>query len=320
MKKLFLLSIVSLSLAGPWGCGRMSSPTSPASQNNSSITASTVPQAVYASAWSAAGTGHLINPEGIAVDASHNVYATDMYLDEVFKYDGNGNPLAQWGNSGDTTLDQPQGVAVYNGNVYVADGSNARVVEYDPNGNVLALVRPESADGGLFTYPTGISFDQAGNMYVSDNSDEVYEFNSSLQLTNQWGASGFTQGLFNYPVVSAEDNSGDIYVVDNNSDNVVKFNPRQGTSSTWGQSGSQAGQFDGPSDVKLDSQGNVYVVDTGNNRVEVFNSNGTYLTQWGQGGSSSQNLNGPESMSIDSNNNVYVVDNGNQRVVKYTLN
>lgn len=316
--KILLLMIMGLSLAGPWGCAKMSNITAPVSKSNVTSGSPSVPQAVYAGVWSATGTGNLANPVGIAMDTNNNVYATDMDLDQVLKYGSNGNFLAQWGNSGNTTLDQPQGMTVYNGNIYVADGSNARVVEYDTNGNELAQISPVVDDARLFVYPTGISFDQAGNMYVSDNSDEVYEFNTSLELTNQWGATGFTSGLFDYPVVSAEDNSGNIYVVNNNSDNVVKFNPAQGTSSVLGQYGSGNGQFSGPNDVKFDAQGNVYVVDTGNSRVEVFNSNGTYLTQFGQGGTAAQNLSWPYSISISSTS-AYVVDNGNKRIVEYTL-
>lgn len=316
MKKFFTLAVLaSISFIGPWGCGHMANVAAPVAKTVTSST-STVPNPVYAASWSAAGAISLVNPQGVAVDSNGNVYVTDMNQEQVFKFDSNGNLLAHWGNTGETTLDQPNGIAVKNGNVYVADSSNDRIVEYDANGNLLATVRPTGLDGyDLFLYPTGVSFDPSGNLYVVDNTDQVYEFNSSLQLAGQWNANG----ALNYPSISAEDASGNIYVANNNADNVVKFNPATNSVATWGQTGSGNGQFSGPNDVKMDANGNVYVVDMGNNRVEVFDANGNYQTQFGNV-AGTQGLNGPTGMAIDSNGNAYVVDNGNNRIVKYTLN
>lgn len=315
MKKNLLSALLTLSLLGPWGCSKVYMPMSPNSSSSS-----TVPTPKFAAAWTKAGSTPLSNPQGIAADGNGNVYVVDTNADEVFKFDSNGNLKAQWGNMGNITLDLPSGAAVYNGNLYVADSGNERVVEYDSNGNVLAVLSPTGSNGGLlFAYPTGVSFDQQGNLYVADNSNAVYEFNSSLRLTAQWGT-GSTQGIFSYPVVSVEDKSGNIYVANYNGNDIIKVNAQQSTVSSWGQSGSQTGDFASPSDVKMDSNGNVYVVDTGNNRVQVFNSNGTYLTLWGQGSNASENLNQPSNITLDGNGNAYVADTGNARVVKYSLN
>ncbi len=322
MKKFFSLSaLASFLLVGPWGCSHMPNPTAPiVKSSDSQNQASTVPNPSYVAAWSQAGSISFVNPQDVAVDGNNNVYVTDAGLGEIFKFDSNGNLLAQWGNTGANALDEPNGVVVENGNIYVADSGNDRIVEFDPNGDMLAQLCPVTSDGyDLFIYPTGISFDPSGNLYVADNSDQVYQFNSSLQMTAQWGTSGTTNGVFNYPVVSVEDGSGNVYVVNNNSDNVVKFNPATNSVATWGQSGGQNGQFEGPNDVKLDPNGNVYVVDTDNNRIEVLSTSGAYQTQWGNV-SGSQGLNGPTGIALDSNGNAYVVDNGNNRIVKYALN
>lgn len=321
MKKTFLFLISILGLLGPIGCGKLQMPTTPTIQSKSVSTPvpSTVPQ--FTGSWSKAGSTPLVNPQGIAVDASGNIYVTDLDLNQVFKFDPNGNLIAQMGNRNGTALDQPTGITVENGNIFVADSSNARVIEYDSNGNYIAQVCPKDANGDLlFLYPTGVSFDKQGNLYVSDNSDEVFEFNSSFQLVNAWGANGATNGIFNYPVVSAEDGNGNVFVVNNNSDQVTKFNPATNTIFSWGSYGVQNGFFDGPSDVKLDPSGNVYVVDSGNNRIQVFTNSGTYLSQFGASSDPTQSLNGPNGLAIDTNGNIYVVDNGNTRIVKYAQN
>src|SRR5579871_350891 len=317
MKKSFsLTALMTLSLLGPFGCGHVMNPLTPTT--TAITTTAKIPSPIYKAAWNKAGTISFSNPQCIAVDANGNFYVTDMSSNEVFKLDSNGNLLTQWGNTGTDTLDQPSGIAIHNNNVFVADSSNARVVEYDLSGNIVNELMPPGPDGySLFVYPTGISFDNAGNMYVADNSDEVYEFNSTVQLIGQWGVSGATNGIFDYPIAATEDGSGNVYVANYNPDNIVKLNAATGTVSVWGKSGSQSGQFYGPTDVKLDANGNVYVVDSGNNRIQVFNANGSYLTQWGNTPNTTQGLNGPNSMAIDSNGNIYVVDNGNSRIVKY---
>lgn len=320
MKKLIALgTLVAFNFIGPWGCGHITNPTSPMSK--STTTSATIPNPIFASAWSSAGSTAFVNPQGIALDSNHNVYVTDLYLGEVFEFDENGNLLAQWGNTGSNPLNEPMGIVIENGNIYVADAANARIVEFSSTGSVLAELTPTTPDGSyLFNYPTGVSVDNLGNLYVADNTDEVYEFNASLQLVAQWGVSGATQGLFNYPVVAVEDSLDNVYVANNNADNVIKFNINTGAVSKWGQSGQQNGQFNGPSDVKLDVNGNVYVVDSGNNRIQIFNASGSFLSVFGDVQNSTQGLNLPESMAIDSNGTAYVVDNGNNRIVKYTLN
>jgi len=296
----------------------MQMPTSPAAQTKT-ITAPVVAATpAFVSSWTSAGSTSLINPQGIALDANGNIYVTDLYLAKVVKYDANGTLLADWGSRSGVTLSEPTGIAVQNGNIFVADSSNARVVEFDANGNFVAQVNPTDTDGSpLFVYPTGVSFDKQGNLYVSDNSDEVYQFNNSLQLTGQWGT-GSTQGIFDYPVVSAEDGFGNIYVANNNSDRITKLTPSTNAISTWGTFGTQQGQFDGPVDLKLDASGNVYVVDTGNNRIQEFTASGAFLSQFGADSNNVQGLNGPTGMAIDGNGNIYVVDNGNARIVKYS--
>jgi streptogramin lyase len=81
--------------------------------------------------WGAASTIRF--PEGLAVDATGNVYVAVTGFEEIQKYDGLGNTLLEWGSlgTGNGEFNDPYGVAVdSSGNVYVADTRNNRIQKF----------------------------------------------------------------------------------------------------------------------------------------------------------------------------------------------
>lgn len=58
--------------------------------------------------------GEFFYPNGVAVDASGNVYVVDTDLDRVQKFSSTGTYLTQWGvnGSGNGEFDAPTGIAV----------------------------------------------------------------------------------------------------------------------------------------------------------------------------------------------------------------
>jgi sugar lactone lactonase YvrE len=135
---------------------------------------------------SAAG---LLNPTGVAVDVHGNIYIADQGNIRVRKVDasgiistiaGNGTP-GPYGDGGPATaanLDVPWGVTVdAAGFVYIADQGNSRIRKIDASGTLNTVVGSAgwgyTGDGGAATaaklgWPSGITFDAAGNMYIAD--------------------------------------------------------------------------------------------------------------------------------------------------------
>jgi uncharacterized protein (TIGR03437 family) len=160
----------------------------------------------------------LNHPVGIALDASGNLYIADTGNHVIRKVTypsgiittvaGNGTP----GYAGDgkkvsiaTQLNSPKGVAVdSSGNIYIADTTNSRIrmIGTDNTINTIAGngVAAYSGDNGPATtasmkFPSQISIDTKGNIYVADTNNNV------IRLLTPSGSTGGGGGAL--PVIRA---------------------------------------------------------------------------------------------------------------------
>ena len=106
-------------------------------------------------------------PRDIVVDEKDNVYLVDSKNDRIvvldkyfkFKYDVDSFVNEQ---GVDDCLNNPNGVFVKNGVMYVCDTDNARIVTFDMNGNFLRVIaEPESSlfDEGSAYMPVAVAVD-----------------------------------------------------------------------------------------------------------------------------------------------------------------
>jgi len=89
----------------------------------------------YCTQWGSQGSepGQFIGPDGVAVDASGNVYVADTFNDRIQVFTSGGEYITQWGShgTGQGQFDCPSCVAVdASGNVYVADLGNCRIQKF----------------------------------------------------------------------------------------------------------------------------------------------------------------------------------------------
>ena len=128
-----------------------------------------------------------ISCKSLAVDAAGNLYVVSNSGDnKIYKITANGFVSTLAGNGSAGSVDGLAAAASFNGvygiavdavgNVYVADANNSKVRKITAAGVVSTLAGSGSQgqmDGigaaALFTYPTGIGTDAAGNVYVSEN-------------------------------------------------------------------------------------------------------------------------------------------------------
>jgi hypothetical protein len=82
----------------------------------------------------------------------------------------------------------------------------------------------ENAAAGGFTFPKGVAGAPNGNIYVSDNSNRVQEFDATGAFVSTFGNTGSAGGQFNTPTsIAVDSTSGEVYVEDHHNWRVEKF-------------------------------------------------------------------------------------------------
>ena len=135
--------------------------------------------------WGSFGSndGQFNTPSGISVDFSGGetvVYVTDSGNNRVQEFSRDGTFITKWGSSGSgngqfNMFHRPSGIAVDSSgperDVYVTDPGTYRVQKFSSDGTFITNLGSFGSFDGEFTNPMGVALDSAGNMYVSDTSN-----------------------------------------------------------------------------------------------------------------------------------------------------
>ena len=206
----------------------------------------------YGGDHGAATVAQISRPTDVATDAAGNVYIADEDNMRVRKistagiittvagngfvgYIGNGGPASA------ASLHSPAGVSVDSaGNLYIADKLNHVVRKVTPAGIISTFagggLPGYGGDGGmatnaLFNYPTGVTTDTAGNVFVADRfnsrirvisaTDSIRNFaGSGSPIYSGNGGAATNAGLV-LPARIAADRFGNLYISDS-ADNVIR--------------------------------------------------------------------------------------------------
>ncbi|MEI6206532.1 MAG: FG-GAP-like repeat-containing protein [Desulfuromonadales bacterium] len=259
----------------------------------------------------AATSASLFNPTGVAVDKFGKLYIADSgnhrirkvdngIITTVAGYTDSGVSLGFAGDGGPATsasLFTPIGVTVdKDGNLFIADSSNNRIRKVAAGSGIISTVAGGypgfSGDGGpaslaTLNYPTGVTLDSAGNLYIADMTNgrvRRIDAVSGVITTVAGGGTSYYSGdnvaatsVSLYPTGIAVDSSGNIYIADQNSNRIRKVAAASGIITTVAGNGlpyftgdnvpATSTSIYGPSGVTIDSSGNLYIADTNNNRV-----------------------------------------------------
>ena len=249
-------------------------------------------------------------PNSIAFDAAGNLYITDQNNNAIRMVNTAGiistiagNGTANYnGDGGAATaaqINSPSALAINAmGNLYFVDNNNAiRMINTAGIINTVAgnASSGYTGDGGIataatFNYPQGLTFDMAGNLYVSDQG------NSVIRLINTAGIVSTIAGN------GSPGYSGD------------------GAAATAAQLQNAAG-------VAIDAGGNLYLADYNNKVIRMVNTagiistvagNGTYGYTGDGGVATAAELEGPQAVVFDPMGNLYIVEYDNSVVRKLT--
>ena len=205
---------------------------------------------------SADGTGtaaQFASPSDVNVDAAGNLYIADADNNTIRRITPAGDVttvagLAGASGSTDGTgaaarFSSPEGVAVDGaGNLYVADTNNQTIRKISPAGAVTTLAGAAGLSGGgdgpgsvaRFQYPSDLTVDGAGNVYVADTDNhairKITPAGTVATVAGTVGTSGSSDGMgtaarFFYPTGVAADAGGNVYVADTDNHTVRKAAP-----------------------------------------------------------------------------------------------
>ncbi len=303
-------------------------------------------------------------PAGITADGQGNLYVVDQNNFTIRKIDSNNNVTTIAGQLGISGSADGQGTnASFNypnsitrdgqGNLYVTDPSNQTIRKIDSNNNVTTIAgqvgNQGSANGqgtnATFYYPTGITSDSQGNLYVTDLYNEtIRKVDSNYTVTTIAGQVGL-QGSSDGPAANVDwfitpaitvDGQGNLFVADNVNNDILKIGTNDSVTTIAGQvgnAGSANGQgtnasFNTPNGITVDSKGNLYVADSGNDTIRKIDSSNNVTTIAGhartRGSADGQGTNAtfalPAGITSDSQGNLYVADQHNDTIRKIDTN
>jgi sugar lactone lactonase YvrE len=294
----------------------------------------------------------LVQPYGISVDPSGNVFIADTLNERIRRIDastGNITTIAGtgWqGSSGDggpatsAAIFDPRGVVIDSlGNIYIG-GANSTIRQVAPSGTVSS---PFSFT--QISTAGGVAVDGAGNVYVANSGvHQILRIDPNTDLTTVVagnGNSGYTgdggaatSATLSLPQGVAVDSAGNVFIADTDNNVVRRVDAKSGIIRTVAGNGASGFSGDGgpatsaalalPQRLAIDSLGNLYVADLLNNRVRRIDAaTGVITTVAGTGAAdfsgdggqaTSAALNNPGDVAIDDFGYLYIVDLLNNRV------
>ncbi len=277
----------------------------------------------YSGDGGAATDAMLRAPQGIAVDATGNLFIADQYNNCIREVSTNGTITTVAGNgtygySGDggvatnATFYYPFGVTLdATGNLFIADTFNNRIRKLNTNGIVTTCAgngyQSYSGDGGVainaaLFYPQGIVVDNVGNLFVADSYNaRIRKVDASGTITTVAGngiggysgdGGAATNASISVPEGVAVDGSGNLLIADTDNNRIRKVYTN-GIITTFAGNGNAGYSGDGgaptnaslsfPEGVAVDASGNMFIADTGNQRIREVNANGIITTIAGNG-------------------------------------
>jgi DNA-binding beta-propeller fold protein YncE len=265
----------------------------------------------------------------------------------LFEFDRTGKFLREIGHESYGFLVAQQVRVDPRDNIWVVDQMSNMVIKFDPEGRVQMLLgrkaeaeqvpaRPldaparggrgpvgAGAQSDLFSRPTDVAWDAAGDIYVADGygNSRVAKFDKNGKFIRSWGSRGANQGQFNSVRGIALDALGNVYVADAGNKRIQVFDGDGNFKTQFADIGAPAAICisPGPRQVlyssdsnppeDIDSGGAIYKVDLSGKAEGKFGKAGKLPKEFGS----------VNAIDCRRENELYVGEIGNWRVQKLTL-
>lgn len=193
--------------------------------------------------------------DGLAIDSSENLYATNYWDDIVYKIDTN-QTVTIFSNNHDGAAGM---VLDSNDNIYLARYEAFDIVKLDSDGNTIEVVANQIAA------PIALDFDSNGNIYTNNNVN-----NAITKIDPQGNKTIIPVGIYNNSSVTIDDNDN-IYVSDYDSGIIKRIDAVTNEETTFANLPLNNGSGIG---FIIYSDGYFYATSIGDNTVLMIDSDG----------------------------------------------
>ncbi len=215
---------------------------------------------------------------GMAIDASGNMWVTDVADHLVMKLDKDANVLMTIGTKGTAgewsqaagalLLNEPNDVALDSrGNIYVVQGHGGdmpRVLKFSPTGEFIAQWGSRGYGPGQFVAAHAIEIDADDVLYVADRENmRIQRFDTEGNLLREWKFDAMVCAIFLH-------NDGFMYITTGFDGEFAKVDMDGNVLGAIGSPGTGNGQFGEAHALTMDAAGNAYIPDVINRRVQKF--------------------------------------------------
>jgi sugar lactone lactonase YvrE len=199
---------------------------------------------------------HLGEAAGVAVNSKGHVFvysrggssqgpAFANTASQLYEFDANGKFIREigknlyaWAFAHTVRIDKDD-------NIWATDKGSDMIIKFNPQGRVVMVFgrKPEASDhdakpyepvqkprpqvAGRFRQPTDVTWDTAGNIFISDGyvNSRVAKYDKDGNWVKSWGERGTGPGQFNTVHSIAADAQGTIYVADRFNRRIQVFDP-----------------------------------------------------------------------------------------------
>jgi DNA-binding beta-propeller fold protein YncE len=221
-------------------------------------------------------------------------------------------PDERQGSEERVSLDGPLAVAAYGDVIAVADSGRGTIKLFAWNGKYISeTVVPASGKGSpRRSYPTGVAFDDVGNLFVVDvTSDRIHVFDS--KMTQRYTFPERREEVRLMQPVAIAIAGDEVYVTDVGDSSVKVFGLDGSFIRQFAKSDERSVALAFPNGIGVSLDGTVYVADSNNRKVFAFDLTGRELFAF------KHRFSLPRGIAVDAVDRVHVVDTFAHRVVVF---